>query len=168
MTELTFILLGAILASYGWYWGGVTDGRTTAVATGIPAAILGGLTVFSVAGNTPSVAGWALTALAGVFGMLVALSALWEVQVDRTLGLYSLFFGIAAALIAGAFVSEAGVFTLAALAAVVLVVVLAFMFIAGALIPEVRGFRSFVGWLTLVGGAVVALIGLAPTLGVTA
>lgn len=164
MADLSFILLGAIFVMLGWYWGGTTASRTTAVATGIPAALLGGVAIFA---DSPPVWVWALAGLGATFGALVALGALWEAPGDRALGLYALFFGIAAALIAGAVVQETDEFTNQALAAVVVVVVQAFIFISAALTPEHRGFRNFVGWLTLVGGALVAFLGFAESLAIT-
>jgi hypothetical protein len=166
MAELTLVLLGAILVSLGWYWGGVTDSRTTAVATAIPALLLTGVTIFTAAAASPAVAVWGLAGLSAVLGGLVAATTNWEIGGDRTLGLYSLFFALASGLAAGALVREAGQLTTAGLGALIVAIVAGLIFISGALIPAVRGFRSFVGWVTLVLGAVVAFLGFAPSLGI--
>lgn len=162
MEALIYILLGAILVTYGWYWGGVTESRSTAAATAVPAAILAGATVFNPAGADTTV--WALGGLSAIFGTLVALSAYWETAIDRTLGLYSLFFAVAVALVAAGFATAGN--AVGSLAAIVLAGVFALIFISAALVPGVRGFRAFVGWVTLVAGALVAFLGFVPALGV--
>lgn len=164
MEALTYILLGAAMVAYGWYRVGVTESRTTAVVTGAAALILAGTAIFNPAGSPPSVPLWALMGLSAIFGGLAALTALWEVTEERTLGLYSLFFAVAALLIAGALASTGASF-LGAGVGVILAVVFGLLFLSG-ILPAQSGFRRFTGWVTLIGGAVVALIGFAPLLGV--
>lgn len=163
MLELTLVLLGAILVMYGWHAGGVTESRTTAIATGIPAAVLGGVTIFA---GGPPVATWALAGSGTVLGALVALSAYWEVVADRTVGLYSLFFLLVTILSTAAIAREADQITTAAVGIIVLAIAAALVFVASGLIPQVRGFYRFMGWAVLVLGAVVAFFGFAEALGV--
>lgn len=165
MAEITFVLLGAVLVMYGWYWGGVTASRTTAIAVGIPAAILGGITIFQ--GDEPAI--WALGGLGAVFGALVALTAWWDMAADRTVGLYALLAGLGAILTTAALVNQDPNNELSndSFTAIVLAVAYALVFISAGLVPENRGFRNFVGWAVLVLGAVVAFFGFAAGLDVT-
>lgn len=163
MEALTYILLGAAMVAYGWYRVGVTEARTTGVVTGAAALILAGVAIFNPAGSAPPVPIWALTGLSAIFGGLVALGALWEVSEERTLGLYSLFFALAALLIAGA-AAATGVSILAAGVGVILAVTFGLLFLSG-ILPAHRSFHSFTGWVTLIAGAVVTVIGFAPVVG---
>ena len=45
--ELSLILVGIGAASLGFYLGGATEARTTSIAVGGPAVVLGGLAIFS-------------------------------------------------------------------------------------------------------------------------
>lgn len=163
MFEVSLVLLGAILVMYGWYAGGVTESRTTAVATGIPAAILGGIAIFT---QDTAVTTWALAGTGAVLGALIALSAYWEVVADRAVGLYSLFFGIVTILITSALAREAEQLDERSTGSLILTIAAALIFVSQGLIPQVRGFYRFVGWAVLVLGAVVAFFGFATALGV--
>lgn len=165
MGDLVLITMGAGLVALGWYWGGVADARTSAVATGAAAVVLLGVTIFSAAGPSPDVPFWALAAVSGVWASVITAVVRWEIGGDRALGLYSLFAALAAVLVAAALVRDEGALTVTALGAIVLGVVGALIFISGALIPEVRAFRSFVGWVTLLAGAATAVLGFGPSLG---
>ncbi len=163
MGELVLILVGATLATLGWYWGGLTDSRTSAIGTGAAAAVLGGVAIFAAAGQ-PSVPIWALAATSAVFGGLATATVRAEVGGERTLGLYSLFWFLAAALSGLAASREAvGAFGVGALLTALAAVL---VFVSGALIPTVRGFRSFAGWVVLVLGAAIAAVGFGPPFGV--
>ncbi len=164
MEELIFVLLGAILVTYGWYWGGVTESRSTGVATGIPAAILGGIVIFGSADIWVT----AVAAVGATFGALVAFGALWETAADRTQGLFALLAALVAVLSVAALLTPSGAeFETNTFAYLVLAVAWAFVFISAGLTPGERGFRNFVGWLVLIAGAVVAFMGYAPALEIT-
>ncbi len=167
MGDLALVLVGATLATLGWYWGGVTDSRTSSVALGAAAAVLLGVTIFAAAGGPPALPVWALAGVTGVWAGLITAAVRWEVGGDRTLGLYSLFVALAAVLSTVGLVRDAGALTVTALGALVVAVAAALIFISGALIPAVRGFRSFVGWVTLIAGAVVAVLGFGPSIGLS-
>jgi hypothetical protein len=163
MEAVVLIVLGAILATYGWYWGGVTDGRTTAIGVGAGASILAGLSVFRP--GDASTAVWSIAALGAVMGGLAAIGAYAERRTDRTAGLFGLYFGLAAALAAGT-LGVANDFGAFGIASVLLAVVAGLVFVAGALVPQSRGYRAFVGWVMLVAGAAIGLLGYLPGLGV--
>lgn len=160
MALLTFIVLGAILVTYGWYWGGVSEARTSAYAMGAGTLILTLLAAFNPA--DPAV--WALTALGAMYGGLATANAWNEGAQDRTYGLFALFFafalllGVAAESNATDSLSEIG------LGALLLAIVFVMHFIAAALVPTVKGFKAFVGWITLIVGVVVAFFGYADAL----
>ena len=98
MELVVLIVLGAILATYGWYWVSVTEGRATAYGLAAGAGILAGLTVFRPGNANTAV--WSIAALGAIMGALAAIGAHGERRVDRTTGLFALFFGAAAALAA--------------------------------------------------------------------
>lgn len=167
MLELALILFGATAIGLGWFWGGVTEARTTAVWTGIPAILLSGIVIFSAAASSPTLPVWAFAAAAAILAGLVAAEIGWGVIGDRSLGLYALFFAAAAALVVGGLAIEADEFTIQALGALIAAGIGALIFIASALLPHVKGFRNFAGWAILVAGAVVAFLGFAPSLEIT-
>jgi len=156
--ELAFVTLGAVLVTYGWYWGGVTEARTSAYAMGTGSIILGLFAAF----NPGSVAGWSLFAIGAMFGVLATMNAWNESGQDRTYGLFALFFALAALLGMMADIEANGdELTDLGLGALVLAVVLVLHFISAALVPTVKGFRAFVGWITLLAGAFIAILGYA-------
>lgn len=163
MEELTFVLLGAILVTYGWYWGGVAESRTTGVAVGVPAIILAGITFF----QAPSIEVAAVAATGAVFGGIVAMAAMADGAADRGQGLFALFAGIVAILGMSVLLQDTGVFETNTLAYLVLALAYGFIFISAGLVPAQRGFRSLVGWITLVAGAIMALLAFAPALAIT-
>ncbi len=163
MEELIFVLLGAILVTYGWYWGGVTESRTTGVATGVPALILAGVVIF----DTPPVEVAAVAGVGAVFGVLVALSALWETAADRSLGLFALFAALVTILTIAAISNATEQFETNSLAYVGLAVAWGLVFVSAALTPENRPFRNLVGWILLGAGALVAFMAYAPALEIT-
>ena len=87
--ELALVLLGAIFVTYGWYWGGITEARTTAYAVGATSLILAFTASFQ---GASSVTAGSLVALGAVFGLLAAANAWNESAQDRTYGLFALFF----------------------------------------------------------------------------
>lgn len=167
MGDLALVVVGAALATLGWYWGGITDSRTSSVALGAAAAVLLGITVFAAAGTAPALPVWALAGVTGVWAGLVAAVVRWEIGGDRTLGLFSLFVALATVLSAAGLIRAEGGLTTTALGALAVTLAAVLLFVSGALIPGVRGFRSFVGWVTLLLGAVTAVLGFGPSLGIS-
>ncbi|GMQ86059.1 MAG: hypothetical protein BMS9Abin07_1631 [Acidimicrobiia bacterium] len=165
MEFIVLILLGAILITYGWYWGGVTESRSTAVAVGGLSLVLGGIAIFNP--GEADVIVWAVAGLTAVFGLLAAASAYWEQSPDRTLGLYSLLLAVAALLSVGADVNATDNLNTLGIAGLILAGVFALVFVAGALVPGTRAFRSLIGWVMLVAGAVVAFLGYAEAIGIS-
>jgi hypothetical protein len=165
MGDLALVVVGAALATLGWYWGGVADSRTSSVALGAAAAILLGTTVFAAAGTAPALPVWALAGVTGAWAGLIAAVVRWEIGGDRTLGLFSLFVALAGVLSAAGLIRDADGLTTTALGALAVAVAAVLLFVSGALIPAVRGFRSFVGWVVLLLGAVTAVLGYGASLG---
>jgi hypothetical protein len=161
--DVAFILLGAILVTYGWYWGGVTESRTTAYALGAASFMFGLWFAFSGGAGNDAIGGTML-AFGSVYGLLAAANAWNESAQDRTYGMFALLFAV------GAFfsftqLSEAGTAAQYGYGALVAGVTFGLHFISAALIPVNRGFKNFVGWLTLIAGAALVLFGFAETLG---
>jgi len=159
--ELAFVLLGSILVTYGWYWGGVTEARTSAYAMGTGSVILGLFAAF----NPAAVPAWSLFALGAVFGMLATANAWNESTQDRTYGLFALFFAFSALLGVAADNEAFGEMTDYGLGALILAVVAGLHFISAALVPSNKGFKALAGWITLAGGAFLAYIGFAASIG---
>lgn len=159
--ELAFVLLGSILVTYGWYWGGVTEARTSAYAMGTGSVILGLFAAF----NPAAVPAWSLFAIGATFGMLATANAWNESTQDRTYGLFALFFAFVALLGVAADNEAFGEMTDYGLGALILAVVATLHFIAAALVPSNKGFKAFVGWITLGGGAFLAFVGFAASIG---
>ena len=153
---MEFVLLGAIFVTYGWYWGGVTEARTTAYAIGAASLMLGfGFAFGELGGN---VAFGSMAALGAVFGLLATANAWNESAQDRTYGLFALFFGLAAFLGLMADLEANSDMTDAGLAALLIGVTLVMHFISAALVPSNKGFKALVGWITLIVGVFVAII----------
>ena len=159
--ELAFVILGSILVTYGWYWGGVTEARTSAYAMGTGSIILGLFASF----NPAAVPAWSLFAIGSMFGMLATANAWNESAQDRTYGLFALFFAVAAVMGVAADNEAFGKLTDYGLGAMVLAAVLSLHFSAAALVPSNKGFKSLVGWITLLGGAFIAFLGFAESIG---
>lgn len=159
--DVALVAIGAILVTYGWYWGGVTESRTTAYALGALAFMLG--LAFSFGAATDVVAG-TLVAFGAVFGFLAAANAWNESAQDRTFGMFALLFAIVSFFGYMFFVdnSAPGQYSIAALLAVV---VFALIFISAALVHHNRGFKQLVGWVTLGAGLVLIYFGFAEALG---
>ena len=161
--ELAFVLLGAILVTYGWYWGGVTEARTSAYAMGTASIMLGLFAAF----NPAAVPAWSLFAIGAMFGVLATANAWNESTLDRTYGLFALFFAVAALLGVAADNEAFGEMTDYGLGALVLAGVMVMHFISAALVPANKGFKALVGWFTLGGGAFLAFLGFAESIGST-
>ncbi|HEX9890709.1 MAG TPA: hypothetical protein VGB28_01435 [Actinomycetota bacterium] len=163
MIYLNLLLIGIILVMYGWYWGGLTENRGTAVSAMIPGAILALWVGFS--GAEASVL-TGLAATGAVFGLLVGTGTWWNTAADRATGLFSLLFALVGTLVTAALVDAENGLTTLSLGTLLLTVAMAFVFISAGLTPKQKGFRAFVGWLVLIVGAVLVFLAFAPALGV--
>ena len=165
MLELSLVLWGAAAASLGWYWGGVTEARTTWVPVGAAGAILGGITIFGSQATPLPI--WAFAAVSAVGAMLVAAEIGWGIVSDRTLGFGALFFAVAAGLSTAGIANAADTFDIQALGTLFAAVGGGLVFISAALVPTTVVFRRVLGWLLVLGGFGVAFIGYAPSIGVS-
>jgi hypothetical protein len=167
--ELSLILWGAAAAALGWYWGGVTEARTSWVPIGGAGALLAGITIFGTQAPTDSsqLSVWAFAAVSAVGALLVAAEIGWGVVSDRTLGFGALFFAGAAGLSTGGIARAAGEFDIHALGTLLAAVVGGLVFISAALMPTATVFRRVLGWLLVLGGFGVAFLGYAPSINVS-
>ena len=156
--EIALILLGGVFVTYGWYWGGVTEARTTAYAVGALSFLLGLSYAFQ---GADSVTGGALLALGAVFGFLAMFNAWNETSQDRTYGFFALFLAFGAFMAVAADLEANTDMTDFGLAALIVGITLLMHFISAALTPATKGFKALVGWVTLIAGAVIAYIGYA-------
>jgi hypothetical protein len=169
--ELSLILWGAAAASLGWYWGGVTEARTSWVPIGAAGVLLGGMTIFGTGlittapGAQTSV--WGFAAISSVGAVLVAAEVGWGVVSDRTLGFGALFFAAAAGLSTAGIANAADQFNIQALGTLLAAVGGGLVFITAALMPTSVVFRRVLGWLLVLGGFGVAFVGYAPSINVT-
>ncbi len=157
---MELVLIGAIFVTYGWYWGGVTEARTTAYAVGAASLLLGFGFAFGEVG-AGGVAFGSLAALGAVYGLLATANAWNESAQDRTYGLFALFFGLAAFLGMAADLEGGGDLTDAGLAALLIGATLVLHFISAALVPVNKGFKALVGWVTLLVGVFIVVIAFA-------
>jgi hypothetical protein len=161
--DIGFVILGAVLATYGWYWGGITESRTTAYALGVGALLLGLTFAFTGGAGGDAVSGsfWAYGA---IFAFLAAANAWNESSQDRTYGMFALLFGVVAFFGYMYFTDNnaPGQYSLGALLAGVTFVL---HFISASLVADNRGFKAFVGWLTLGVGVALVWFGFAEALG---
>jgi hypothetical protein len=160
--DVGLVILGAVLATYGWYWGGVTESRTSAYAMGAGAFLLG--LTFAFTGGGSDIVTQSLWALGAIFAFLATANAWNESSQDRTYGMFALLFGVVA-IFGYVFLADAGAAGQYGYAALVLGVVLILHFISAALVPDNKGFKGFVGWLTLIAGTALVLFGYADALG---
>lgn len=158
---MELVLLGAILVTYGWYWGGVTESRTTAYALGIASFLLG----FSFAFGGGDLIPGSWLAYGAIFGFLAAANAWNESSQDRTYGMFALLFGIVA-FFTYFYLADNGALAQYGYAALLLGITLVMHFISASLVADNRGFKNFVGWLTLFAGAALVFFGFAEALGV--
>lgn len=161
--DVALIVLGAILVTYGWFWGGVTEARTTAYALAAASFMLALWFGFSGGAGGDAVGGTTV-AFAAIFGFLAAANAWNESAQDRTFGMFALLFAIVSFFGFMYFSdnSAPGQYTYAAL---VLVIVFGLIFISAALVHHNRGFKNVVGWVTLAAGLVLLWFGFAEALG---
>ena len=165
MLELSLVLWGGAAAALGWYWAGVTEGRTTWVPLAGASIILAGITVFS-AGDAPLPV-WAFTAVSAVAAGLLAAEVGWGVVSDATLGFGGLFYAAAAGLSTAGIANAADDFTIQSLGTLIAAVGGALVFISAALAAPSAVFRRVLGWMFVIAGFGVAFIGYAPSIDVT-
>ena len=173
MLNLDLILVGASIAALGWAWTGIAASRAAWVATGIPALLLAGTTVFAVLAGTNEtafpehesefVAVWSFGAVASVLGGIAAALGAFGVVSDRALGFYGFFFSGAAALSTAGYAAaaESG-FDILALGLLVCAVAGAVVFLSAAVLPDARAVRGAAAWLLVLAGIAVAFLGYAP------
>lgn len=143
--DVAMAVLGAVLVTYGWYWAGVTESRTTAYAMGAGAIMLG--LGFAFGGGSP------LIALGAIFALLGTMNAWNESSQDRTYGMFALLLAVIALLAYGNDDGLGyGVLALGAIAAL--------HFVSAALVPANKGFKALIGWATLFAGAVIVFVAL--------
>src|SRR5438067_13675167 len=127
---------GVAAATLGWYWAGVSEGRTSWVPLAGVSVVLAGITVFAV-GDTP-ISIWAFTAVSAAGAGLAAAETGWGVVSDRTLGFYSLAAAGAYALSLASYAKDTGPgghFDILALGLLVTAVGAALAFVAATLVP---------------------------------
>lgn len=159
---MELVLLGAIFITYGWYWGGVTESRTTAYALGLASLLLGLTFAFSGGGDVVGGSWWAYGA---IFGFLAAANAWNESSQDRTYGMFALLFSVVA-FFSYIYLADVGAAAQYGYAAILAGIVLFFHFVSAGLIADNRGFKATVGWMTLLAGAALVFFGFADALGV--
>jgi hypothetical protein len=166
--QLSLVLWGLGAATIGWYWAGVSEGRTSWVPLAGTGIVLAGVAVFA-AGDTP-VAVWAFAAIAAAGAGLAAAETGWGVVSDRTFGFFSLAAAGAYALSAATWAKAGGGgadhFDILALGLVLAAVGASLAFIAATLVPPSMIFRRVLGWMLVLAGFGVGFIGYAPSLNV--
>lgn len=160
--DIGFVLFGAILATYGWYWGGVTESRTSAYAMGLGSLMLG--LAFAFTGGGGDVVFGSLLALGAIFSFLAAANAWNEASMDRTYGMFALLFGVIA-LFAFMYFSDVGAAGQYGYGVLLVGATLILHFISAALVPANKGFKAFVGWVTLFAGVALVFFGFADAMG---
>lgn len=164
--ELTLILIGAFLASLGWHWGGVAEGRTSWMAIGLPGLVLAGITLFSAASDKRTLPEWALAATGAALAGVSAGVVRWGVVTDRTLGLFAFIFSASAGLSAGGISIAAHAYSILSLATTLAAVCSGLIFVV-AILPRIPILRRVIGLLLVFGGLSVGFLGYAPSLNVT-
>ena len=166
MLELSLVVWGLGAATLGWYWAGVSEGRTSWVPLAGAALVLTGITVFA-AGDTP-ISVWGFAAVAAAGAGLAAAETGWGVVSDRTFGFFSLAAAGAYALSCASWAKDSGPgghFDILALGLLIAAIGAAMAFVAAALVPPSMAFRRVLGWALVVAGFGVGFIGYAPSLG---
>ena len=142
MLELSLVVWGLAAATLGWYWAGVSEGRTSWVPLAGASVVLTGITVFA-AGDTP-ISVWGFSAVAAAGAGLAAAETGWGVVSDRTLGFYSLAAAGAFALSCASWAKDSGPgghFDILALGLLIAAIGAAMAFVAAALVPPSMVFR---------------------------
>jgi hypothetical protein len=164
--QLALVVWGVVAATLGWYWAGVSEGRTSWVPLAGGAVVLTGITVFA-AGDTP-ISVWGFAAISAAGAGLAAAEVGWGVVSDRTFGLFALAASGAYALSCASWAKDTGPgghFDILALGLLLAAVGAAMAFVAATLVPPSMVFRRVLGWLLVIAGFGVGFIGYAPSLG---
>ena len=167
MLELSLLMFGLSAATLGWYWAGVSEGRTSWVPLAGASAVLTGITVFT-AGDT-AISVWGFAAIAAVGSGLAAAEVGWGVVSDRTLGFFSLAAAGAYALSCASWAKASGPgghFDIEALGLLIAAVTAALAFVASTFVPPSMVFRRVLGWMMVLAGFGIGFIGYAPSLNV--
>jgi hypothetical protein len=165
--QLALVMWGIAAAALGWYWAGVSEGRTSWVPLAGASVVLAGITVFA-AGDTP-ISVWGFAAISAAGAALAAAETGWGVVSDRTFGFYSLAAAGAYALSCASWAKDSGPgghFDIIALGLLLTAIGAALAFIAATLVPPSLVFRRILGWMLVVAGFGVGFIGYAPSLNV--
>jgi hypothetical protein len=165
--QLSLVVWGLAAATVGWYWAGVSEGRTSWVPLAGAAVVLAGITVFA-AGDTP-ISIWGFAAVAAAGSGLAAAEVGWGVVSDRTLGFFALAAAGAFALSCASYAKDTGPgghFDILALGLLIAAIGAAMAFVAATLVPPSMVLRRVLGWALVLAGFGVGFIGYAPSLGV--
>ncbi len=167
MLELSLLMSGVAAATLGWYWAGVSEGRTSWVPLAGAGVVLAGIAIFA-AGDTP-ISVWGFAAVAAAGSGLAAAEVGWGVVSDRTLGFYSLAAAGAYALSCASWAKDTGPgghFDILALGLLLSAAGAGMAFLAATLLPPSIVFRRVLGWLMVLVGFGVGFIAYAPSLNV--
>jgi hypothetical protein len=165
--ELSLLMFGLSAATIGWYWAGVSEGRTSWVPLASASIVLAGITIFA-AGDTP-ISVWGFAAVASVGAGLGAAEVGWGIVSDRTLGFFSLAAAGAFALSCASWAKDTGPgghFDVLALGLLLAAITAAMAFVAAALVPPSMVFRRVLGWGMVVAGFGIGYIAYAPSINV--
>ena len=166
MLELSLVVWGLAAATLGWYWAGVSEGRTSWVPLAGASVVLTGITVFA-AGDTP-ISVWGFAAVSAAGAGLAAAETGWGVVSDRTFGFFSLAAAGVFALSCASWAKDSGPgghFDILALGLLIAAIAAVLAFVAAALVPPSAVFRRVLGWALVLAGFGVGFIGYAPSLG---
>ena len=167
MLELSLLMFGLSAVTMGWYWAGVSEGRTSWVPLASAAIVLAGITIFA-AGDTP-ISVWGFSAVASAAAGLGAAEVGWGIVSDRTWGFFSLAAAGAFALSCASWskaTGPGGHFDILALGLLLAAICAALAFVAAALVPPSMVFRRVLGWGMVVAGFGIGYIAYAPSLNV--
>lgn len=167
MLELSLVVFGLAAATLGWYWAGVSEGRTSWVPLAAASIVLAGITIFA-AGDT-HISVWGFAAVASAGAGLAAAEVGWGIVSDRTLGFFSLAAAGAFALSCASWAKDTGPgghFDILALGLLIAAVAAGMAFIASVLVPPSIVFRRVLGWMLVAAGFGIGFMGYAPSLNV--
>jgi hypothetical protein len=165
--ELSLVVFGVAMATVGWYWAGVAEGRTSWVPLAGASVVLAGVAIFA-AGDTP-ISVWGFAAVAAAGTGLAAAETGWGVVSDRTFGLFALAAAGAFALSCASWAKAGGPgghFDILALGMLLAAVGAGLAFLAATLVPPSMVFRRVLGWMLVLAGFGIGFIGYAPSLNV--
>jgi hypothetical protein len=165
--ELSLVVFGVAMATVGWYWAGVAEGRTSWVPLAGAGIVLAGISIFA-AGDTP-ISVWGFAAVAAAGAGLAAAETGWGVVSDRTFGFFSLAAAGAFALSCASWAKATGPgghFDILALGLLLAAIGAGLAFVAATLVPPSMVLRRVLGWALVLAGFGLGFIGYAPSLNV--